>query len=182
MIDPRLLVVAVFCMMCSAADGAAPPAFRAYLTAAQVFTPPTPLNYTQVLFNAVAWDTTGWFDTVNHVWKPQASGTALCTWQVWDQAGVYNSQSYGITAKLIGTDYLGNNKSYGGVSEDIAAIGTLGSYPNTAQSQLTALVHVDAGDTWKVSNYVQSASPPTGTVTIDPNPAHTMWSCMFFAD
>jgi hypothetical protein len=64
----------------------------------------------------------------------------------------------------------------------MAAVGTLGSYPNTAQSQFSMYIRVDAGDNWKISNYVESTSPPTGTVTIDSNPAHTSWSCMFYAD
>jgi hypothetical protein len=166
----------------SLSDAAAPPMFRAYLNANQVFIPPDPLNYTLVNFDRVEIDQTGWFNISTHMWNPQASGTALCTWEVWDQAGVYNAQGYGITAKLIGTDNLGNNKALGGVSQDMAAVGTLGSYPNTAQSQFSMYIRVDAGDNWKISNYVESTSPPTGTVTIDSNPAHTSWSCMFYAD
>jgi hypothetical protein len=157
------------------------PSFRAYLSAAQTFTPPSPLNYVQVNWNAVSRDTTGWFDTTNHVWKPLASGLLLASWQVWDQAGVYNAQGYGMTAKLIGTDSLGSNKTEGGISQDMAAIGTLGSYPNTGQNQFTAIVHVDSGDSWKISNYVQASASP-GTVTIDPNPAHTSWFGLFFPD
>lgn len=176
----NLIVLLFFSFVASSVgDAAAPPHFRAYLSAPQTITPGSPPFYVQVAWDRVAYDSTGWFDTTTGTWKPQASGTALCTWQVWDQAGVYNSQGYGLTAKLIGADYLGNNKSLGGISQDMAAVGTLGSYANTGQSALSNYISVDAGDVWKVSNYVKAAST---TVTIDSNPAHTMWSCMFFAD
>lgn len=165
-------------------DAAAPPFFRVYLTSAQLIQPPaspTGPIYFKVKFNAVSRDETGWFDTTTNSFNPQASGTLSCSWQVWDQAGVFNSQGYGITAKLIGADSLGNDKSDGSISQDTAAIGTLGSYANTAQSQSSAIVHVDAGDKWAIWNYVMSTSPPTAQVTIDPNPAHTYLFCMFYA-
>jgi hypothetical protein len=157
------------------------PSFRAYLSAAQVFVPPSPLNYVQVKFDRVSRDTTGWFDTANRAWKPQASGLLLASFQVWDQAGVFNGQGNGITAKLIGSDINGNNKTESGISQDAAAIGMIGSYANTAQSQYTAIVHVDAGDSWRVWNYVQSTGPGA-SITIDPNPAHTSWFGLFFPD
>ncbi len=113
--------------------------------------------------------------------RPQASGTAICTWQVWDQAGVVNTRSAGITAKLIGVDAAGNPKYLSGLVQDAAAIGTIGSYNYTAQSTLTAMIRYDAGDKWKVSNYV-ATDPSVGTVTVDPNPAHTLWQCMAFSD
>lgn len=172
--------------------------FRVYRKTPQTYVPPRAadgsLLYNDVAWDGVMYDTTGWFDKAAGLWKPIEPslpmgtylGTAIMMWQVWDQAGVYNAQGYGITAKLIGTSYLGANKNINGISQDMAAIGTIGAYPNTASNNLAMIVDVNNGDSWRVSNYAQEAPPvapaTVGTITIDSNPAHCAWACLFFRE
>jgi hypothetical protein len=177
-------------ILASPASATPPKLFSAYLPSAQIFTPPSPLNYTTIHFTGVAIDQTGWFDAASGTWWPQAPGTAWCSWQVWDQAGTTNVRGSGVTAKMIGTYTVGGGNVFlGGKSQDKAAIGDIGSYPNTANSVASAAFRVDVGQYWRIDNYVMAdpsapIQPPAvaGQITVDPNPAHTWWQCMFFAD